>query len=316
MDGLDRDHWHVWPKVAGGAIALCPMPSTGSYQFTVQLDQDAAMPELTLPALQALFEARTGRTDLRLRDLTAIAPYRVNVRMVDRYRVGRVILAGDAAHVHPPAGGQGMNTGVQDAYNLGWKLAKVLAGAPDALLDTYQEERLPVAAEVLGLSTALYPQGMESRRGDETTQLALTYRGGPLAVDDRPLAGVSLAAGDRAPDAPVRAAAGVAKRLFELFRGPHLTLLAFGAGHDDTLAAVRDRYGVHGYAVLRSGAAAGHELVDAGGHARRGYGVPEGALVLVRPDGYLGLVSAAGSGAAVLAYLDALGAGVPAPSRG
>ena len=64
--------------------------------------------------------------------------------MVDRYRVGRVLLAGDAAHVHSPAGGQGMNTGIQDAYNLGWKLAFVMGGAPDWVLDTYEEERLPV----------------------------------------------------------------------------------------------------------------------------------------------------------------------------
>ena len=64
-----------------------------------------------------------------------------------------IFLAGDAAHVHSPAGGQGMNTGIQDAYNLGWKLAAVIDGAAEALLDTYEEERLPVAANVLGLST-------------------------------------------------------------------------------------------------------------------------------------------------------------------
>ncbi|GAA1072904.1 rifampin monooxygenase [Nocardiopsis composta] len=71
-------------------------------------------------------------------------------RMADRYRVGRVLLAGDAAHVHPPVGGQGLNLGVQDAFNLGWKLAGEVAGwAPDGLLDSYQAERRPVAADVL-----------------------------------------------------------------------------------------------------------------------------------------------------------------------
>ncbi|UJW35657.1 rifampin monooxygenase [Saccharothrix sp. AJ9571] len=71
-------------------------------------------------------------------------------RLADRYRVGRVLLAGDAAHIHPPAGGQGLNLGVQDAVNLGWKLAAQVRGwAPDALLDTYQAERHPVAEEVL-----------------------------------------------------------------------------------------------------------------------------------------------------------------------
>jgi 2-polyprenyl-6-methoxyphenol hydroxylase-like FAD-dependent oxidoreductase len=71
-------------------------------------------------------------------------------RLAERYRVGRVLLAGDAAHIHPPAGGQGLNLGVQDAVNLGWKLAGQVRGwAPDRLLDTYQAERHPVAAEVL-----------------------------------------------------------------------------------------------------------------------------------------------------------------------
>jgi len=71
-------------------------------------------------------------------------------RLADRYRVGRVLLAGDAAHIHPPAGGQGLNLGVQDAFNLGWKLAAQIRGwAPDTLLDTYHDERHPVAEDVL-----------------------------------------------------------------------------------------------------------------------------------------------------------------------
>jgi hypothetical protein len=71
-------------------------------------------------------------------------------RLAERYRVGRVLLAGDAAHVHPPLGGQGLNLGVQDAFNLGWKLAAAVAGwAPAGLLDSYESERHPVAADVL-----------------------------------------------------------------------------------------------------------------------------------------------------------------------
>src|SRR5476649_2322857 len=76
------------------------------------------------------------------------------------YRVGQVFLVGDAAHIHPPTGGQGLNTSVQDAYNLGWKLAAVANGAPETLLDTYEQERRPIAASVLGLSTQLL-QGMQ-----------------------------------------------------------------------------------------------------------------------------------------------------------
>ena len=71
-------------------------------------------------------------------------------RLAERYRVGRVLLAGDAAHIHPPTGGQGLNLGIQDAVNLGWKLAAQVRGwAPDTLLDTYEAERHPVAADVL-----------------------------------------------------------------------------------------------------------------------------------------------------------------------
>jgi hypothetical protein len=94
--------------------------------------------------------------------------------------VGRVLLAGDAAHVHSPAGAQGLNTGVQDAYNLGWKLA---AGS-DALLDSYEVERMAVAAHVLGLSTRLH-RGKDVVLGADTDQLGLAYPGSPLSVGPR-----------------------------------------------------------------------------------------------------------------------------------
>ena len=91
---------------------------------------------------------------VRLHSLAWRSSYRVKVRMVDQLRVGRVFLAGDAAHVHPIAGGLGMNSGIQDAYNLGWKLGLVLAGhATSGLLDTYEEERLPIASWLLDITS-------------------------------------------------------------------------------------------------------------------------------------------------------------------
>ena len=114
--------------------------------------------EPTLELFQSIIDERTGRSDLKLYDPTWLSLYRVNVRMVDQYRIGRIFLAGDAAHVHSPAGGQGMNTGIQDAYNLAWKLSAVLNGADGALLDTYEEERLPIAASMLGITTRLHRQ--------------------------------------------------------------------------------------------------------------------------------------------------------------
>ena len=112
--------------------------------------------------------------------------------MAQHFQAGRVFLVGDAAHVHPPAGGQGMNTSVQDAYNLGWKLGQVLRhGAPPALLDTYEEERLPVAANLLEFVVQMHKDWLgkikdkEEPRKGEHMQLGLNYRGGPLSVEER-----------------------------------------------------------------------------------------------------------------------------------
>jgi hypothetical protein len=104
------------------------------------------------PTLQDLSEAliAVDGTDYRLRSASWISRFTDMSRQAVSYRQGRVLLAGDAAHVHPPHGGQGLNTGVQDAVNLGWKLAQVVDGtSPESLLDTYHAERHPVGARVL-----------------------------------------------------------------------------------------------------------------------------------------------------------------------
>jgi 2-polyprenyl-6-methoxyphenol hydroxylase-like FAD-dependent oxidoreductase len=201
VEGLDRRDWHLWPFVNGGAIGLCPLPSTSLFQFTSKATTAA-------PGIEAAVHQATG---YRVPRVAWSSIYQPAVRMVDRFRVGRVLLAGDAAHVHPPTGGQGLNTGVQDAYNLGWKLAHVARGGPDSLLDTYESERLPIAAAVLGLSKRLL-QKRSIKRGAATNQLALHYRTSPLS------SGVtygSLHPGDRMPDA--RCADG--SRLFDHLRG-------------------------------------------------------------------------------------------------
>jgi hypothetical protein len=306
VDGLDREHWHSWPKHAAGWVALCPLPATDTFQFQAQIAADEP-DEPTLERFQQIIDERTGRRDLRLHDATWLSLYRANVRMVDRYRVGRAFLAGDAAHVHSPAGGQGMNTGIQDAYNLGWKLGEVLAGASGELLETYEEERLPIAAAVLGITTKLHRAPFtgnlsDQRRGPETLQLGLNYRGGSLVRDERDEheARGSVQAGDRAPDAPCHNAAGMPIRLFDLFRGPHFTLLAFGRG------VATAGLSVHAYTILHAEEPAGNAAADAGiidteGHAYRAYDVAEGTLVLVRPDGYIGLITR--SADSVLEYL-------------
>jgi 2-polyprenyl-6-methoxyphenol hydroxylase-like FAD-dependent oxidoreductase len=222
-DDLDRDHWHAWPAHPAGWVALCPLETTDSFQFQAAIGEENP-PEPTLELFQQIVSERTGSSAIRLTNATWLSLYRVNIRMVDRYRAGRVFLAGDAAHVHSPAGGQGMNTGIQDAWNLGWKLAAVLNGANPALLDTYEEERLPVAAGVLGISTRIAKQfaatGNRFGRSAETLQLGIHYRQSSLS---RPANSASegLAPGDRMPDAQLPGG-----RIFDRLRSGRFILLS------------------------------------------------------------------------------------------
>ncbi|WP_367044486.1 FAD-dependent oxidoreductase [Streptomyces sp. Je 1-332] len=262
IPSLDRDNWHMFPPTAEGAgfLAVCPLPGIPDFQLTAQFT-DGTDPDPSLEGVREVVAARTHLTADEVTEVRWASDFRPRAAMADRFREGRVFLAGDAAHVHSPAGGQGLNTSVQDAYNLGWKLGAVLrGGAPAALLATYEEERLPVAAQMLGLSTRIH-RG-EERRGDATRQLGLGYRDSSLAVETRTgLADDALRAGDRAPDGPC--AGG---RLFDAFRGPHWTLLAVGT--DAELPSLGgDLTHVH--------------RIDA--YAPYGKG-----LFLVRPDGYVG----------------------------
>jgi hypothetical protein len=171
----------------------------------------------------------------------------------------------------------------------------VIAGAPAGLLGTYEAERQPVAARVLGRSTELYA-GLDQRRlsslqrGDEERQIALSYRGGPLApADDSATA--TLHAGDRAPDAP-SAGPGIS-RLFDAYRA-HFTLLAFGPDAAAAMPAVpwpARGAELHRHAVHTS-PGNGH-LVDASGLVSSIYGITADTLVLIRPDGYLATSSPA-----------------------
>ncbi|MEV8442659.1 rifampin monooxygenase [Actinosynnema sp. NPDC051121] len=123
----------------------------GVYRVVVPADgvaEDRAVPP-TMEEFRQRLRAVAG-TDFGVRSPRWLSRFGDATRLAERYRSGRVLLAGDAAHVHPPAGGQGLNLGVQDAFNLGWKLAAEVAGwAPEGLLDTYESERRPVAADVL-----------------------------------------------------------------------------------------------------------------------------------------------------------------------
>lgn len=302
LSGLDRAIWHRFNDGdMARQMALCPLAKTDLFQLQAPIPAEGN-PDLSVTGLQTFVTARApAGFDIVVHHVSWASAYVMNARLADAYRTGRVFLVGDAAHIHPPTGGQGLNTSVQDAYNLGWKLAAVLAGAPDALLDTYEEERRPIAAAMLGLSTGLLEAAKrgDMRRGREVQQLDLAYPTSSLACEAPERRGGVLA-GDRAPDAPLTGAGGQPVRLFELLKGPHWTLIGYEA--DRTTQAPRQGLRIH--ATGPRG-----DLTDTHGHFRDTYGLKQGNWVLVRPDGYIGAIVSAEHTGDLEGYLRQVGVG-------
>jgi 2-polyprenyl-6-methoxyphenol hydroxylase-like FAD-dependent oxidoreductase len=202
---------------AGNAV------NTGQSAPSTPKDSQAAP---TLEELQAIYDQRS-HIPARLHQLTWSSFFRINSRMVKNLRAGRIFLAGDAAHIHSPAGAQGMNTGIQDAMNLGWKLALVMRGiAPESLLDTYEQDRLPVMRSIVHRTGALTnvmggpsilrnffihvaplfanADFVQDNATADISQIALNYRNSPLSEDV--FGDGNLVAGDRIPDLEIRVA--------------------------------------------------------------------------------------------------------------
>jgi 2-polyprenyl-6-methoxyphenol hydroxylase-like FAD-dependent oxidoreductase len=215
---------------------------------------------LTLDEVRDVTRRALG-TDFGMHDARWLSRFHSDERQAPHYRVGRVFLAGDAAHVHSPAGGQGMNTGLQDAANLGWKLAAVLRGAPGALLDTYQAERHPVGRSVLRSSGAIIRAAMiESAVGRRLRGLVARRALSVPRIRTRitgQLTGIGYAYGSRRRAADVPLAGGT--RLYERLRGGRFVLLG-----DADVTGWADRVRVAAPVT------------------------PTGRLTLVRPDGYVG----------------------------
>jgi hypothetical protein len=285
LTGLDREAWHQFNDGdMERMVAICPLAGTDLFQIQAPIPPEGEV-DLSAQGIERMIADRTARSDVKVHAVTWASAYSMNARLADCYRVGRVLLVGDAAHIHPPTGGQGLNTSVQDAYNLSWKLAAVLGGASDRLLDSYESERRPVAESMLGLATGLLEAARRGgmRRGREVRQLDIGYPESSLTLNSSGSVG-ALLAGDRAPDAPLRGAAGCSRRLFELFTGSHWTLIGFETERD----IIEPRRGLHIHQV-----GAGRELQDVGGHFRDAYGLASGEWVLVRPDGYIAAIMAA-----------------------
>ncbi|MGW4242292.1 FAD-dependent oxidoreductase [Nocardia sp. NPDC004722] len=302
IEGLDRGRQHVWMSAEHGILSLFPLPSTDIWQFQASIPAAESEPAApTVELFRRLFAAHAGLRDVTIDGAGWLSLYRINVALADRYRVGRVFLAGDAAHIHSPAGGQGMNTGIQDAYNLGWKLAAVLDGADESLLDTYELERRPVARSVLDDSTTRLHALMRSATDgsgasavagltdDFTTGLNITYTDSPLTGPGSH--DTHVRAGGRAPDAiGVDASTGHRVRVFDLLRGPHWTLLTFDKGDPAQPDTVGNPLTTAPRTIrittdhTATGAAT---IIDNDGSIHRSFDISGSTTVLIRPDGYI-----------------------------
>ncbi|MEV4312823.1 FAD-dependent oxidoreductase [Actinocrispum sp. NPDC049592] len=257
-------------------------------QYDRVLDRDEPV---TLESLRAALIKVAG-TDFGMHSPRWLSKFNDSTRLAANYRSGRVFLAGDAAHIHYPAGGQGLNMGVQDAVNLGWKLAAVIRGeAPESLLDTYQTERRPVAERVLENTRA---QSALSQPTPQTQALrdilASLIDLGPVndrlgymitALDVRyPMTGEHPLVGRRVPDQGLKTADGEV-RLFSLLHGGRPVLLSLG-----------------GQVGLPDGWADRVEVVEAQCTSDWTIpligAVPDVSAVLIRPDGYVAWVGSAG----------------------
>jgi 2-polyprenyl-6-methoxyphenol hydroxylase-like FAD-dependent oxidoreductase len=259
-----------------GLLVGAPFREPGLWRLMAVVTPDAQgnVPEASVELFQRLLAERAGDTTTRVGKPVWLSNFVVHHRMVPHYRQGHAFVAGDAAHIHSPSGGQGMNTGMQDSYNLGWKLALVVNGtAPEALLDTYEAERLPVAHHVLKQTDTNQRLGISQRplaaflrnhvvfpllsipalreplsefglrRGSE---LGINYRSSSLSEQYDHFRG-GPRAGDRAPDGQLLDRAGQSTTLFSHFRTPHFRLLLFGgrssAADEAELSRIGQRLG-------------------------------------------------------------------------
>jgi len=330
-----------------GALVIFPI-TPGRFRVVADLGMAATAErraDPTLNEVQAIVDQR-GPGGLKLSDPVWLAAFRINERKVSDYRRGRVMLAGDAAHIHSPAGGQGMNTGMQDAFNLAWKLALIVQGQAntEVLLDSYSTERSAVGDQVLHgaeiitrVATLRNPVAqyvrnhvaslvssfgfVQDKIKNALCELSINYRHSPLSTDAWQGSAGELMAGDRLPDAALESAANArATTLFGELRSLAHGLLLFcpvreGAAELVAIAEQVERaFGglVHSHVIFPAGAssvdlaalaAAPCEFWIDRGKLFDKFGVTAPALVLVRPDGYLGYRCQPASGDALVRYL-------------
>lgn len=329
----------------GSFIAYFPMVERQCrVVIAYELDK-APTGDVTLEEIQHMIDT-CGPVGARASDPADLTRFRVNQRRAEHYALGRIFLAGDAAHIHSPIGAQGMNTGIQDAFNLAWKLALVVNGqAAPQLLHSYEAEREQVGEALLrgtgratrlvlthhpllvALRNRLAPlyfsaaPGALHRLAEALSEISIAYPHSPIVRDVRDNKG-ALQAGDRAPNARVHASEGAqSQSLFEIFTSERSILLVL-TGQQEAQAVERQWHEIkallaEGYdrmleTYLVTEKAAGSEqaarplLYDFAGELHRRYEVEHGGLLLVRPDGYIGFWGPFGATEALRAYVQEL----------
>jgi 2-polyprenyl-6-methoxyphenol hydroxylase-like FAD-dependent oxidoreductase len=317
---LDRIHIHLF-LADDGIVGIFPfrselcrvIASVGEWK------ENSEESELQLAEVQALVDRRTGQ-DIQLRDAVWLSRFQIARRKIHEFRFGRVFLAGDSAHIHSPAGGQGTNTGIQDAFNLAWKMAQVIhRHSPVSLLDSYTEEREPVAKMVLNLTDRLTrmatlqnPFGqqlrnallplltgihlVEDRVAETMAEIGIHYRRSSVVAGKT---GHALHAGDRAPDCCLFD--GISNEpilLLDRLRKPMHQLLFFAgsssedARNFDAQRKLLAKQYPHVMEILLvicdKSSAIPDVLFDSDGAAHTLYETQPTGIILIRPDGYIG----------------------------
>jgi 2-polyprenyl-6-methoxyphenol hydroxylase-like FAD-dependent oxidoreductase len=324
-----------------GALVFFPITPT-RYRVIADLGmaQGGGKPaDPTLEDAQAKVDER-GPGGITLTEPVWLAGFRINERKVSDYRHGRVMLAGDAAHIHSPAGGQGMNTGMQDAFNLAWKLALAHKGQgqTEPLLDSYSKERSAIGDQVLkaaerltALATLRNPIAqfmrnhiapivtsfgfVQDKIRDAMCELSINYVGSPLVQDDWPLLGGGMAAGNRLPDAPLTSVEGSISSLLVETRSWQHHLLLFPCSHDamellgiakEVSQAYPGLFTCHLFLPEGSATTPADKAkvwLDTDGKLSEKFGADYPTAIVVRPDGYIGYCGQPASAEKVLGWL-------------
>ena len=355
--GADMNRWVLADVRVNGAddtstLFICPHANGLLVAFRIRddrfrivatnplasLDEPRVDPELA--DIQDLLDER-GPGGWRVHDPNWLTEFRINERKVDDYQAGRIFLAGDAAHVHSPAGGQGMNTGMQDAFNLAWKLALAHRGtAGTRLLDSYTSERSEIGRRVLansGRMTRVMTMGsrfsqairnrllallLKRRRFQQRfrmfiSELGIAYLGSPITGKDHRADRIhdGVRPGQRVPDLPLRGEHGE-DTLHELLTDPRITVLLHteesqGLQHVASVEDAIPSSWKKSVQVLQIMSDAPHPTGSfhhaEPGLVRQRLGLEAGSFALIRPDGYLALLGDASNAGCITGWLDSIG---------